>query len=266
MRYEILGPLTIVDKGRQWTIASRKVQTLLSTLLARPDQLVTREQLIGEIWSDHPPRRAMAGLHVYVSQLRKALAGPAGEPWNGSESQMDSRVVTRSTGYLLVLGNDEVDAAQFTALAESGRDQMRLGQAEAAARTLRTALDLWRGPILDSPPTGPILDGFLASLVETRLECEELYVEAMLQLGRHREMIAVLQRLTASHPLREAFYRQLMLALYRSERTGDALQVFHVARRVLRDELGLEPCRALQDLQRAILAADRGLDAVPVAA
>ncbi|MEV0135906.1 AfsR/SARP family transcriptional regulator [Dactylosporangium sp. NPDC050688] len=254
MRYEILGPLCIIDRGRRTSVGSRKVQTLLSTLLARADQLVTREQLITEIWGEHPPRRAMAGLHVYVSQLRKALAdndpgGPAGGP-----------VVTRASGYVLDVGDGEIDAQQFTRLAEEGRQQLREHRPEAARGTLRAALDLWRGPILDNLSPGPILDGYLTSLVETRLECQELLIEAMLQLGRHRELIAPLQGLTAGHPLREAFYRQLMLALYRSERAGDALQVFQVARRVLRDELGLEPCWALQDLQRAILAADRVLD------
>ncbi|MDG6110108.1 AfsR/SARP family transcriptional regulator [Dactylosporangium aurantiacum] len=260
MRYEILGPLCIIDRGRRTSVGSRKVQTLLSTLLARADQLVTREQLITEIWGEHPPRRASAGLHVYVSQLRKALAdgdtdgtpaGPSGGP-----------VVTRASGYVLDVSDSEIDAQQFTRLAEEGRQQLREHRPEAARATLRAALDLWRGPILDNLSPGPILDGYLTSLVETRLECQELLVESMLQLGRHRELIAPLQGLTAAHPLREAFYRQLMLALYRSERAGDALQVFQVARRVLRDELGLEPCWALQDLQRGILAADRVLDRV----
>ncbi len=254
MRYEILGPLCIIDRGRRTSVGSRKVQTLLSTLLARADQLVTREQLITEIWGEHPPRRASAGLHVYVSQLRKALAdgdpdGPPGGP-----------VVTRASGYVLDVGDSEIDAQQFTRLAEQGRQQLREHRPEAARGTLRAALDLWRGPILDNLSPGPILDGYLTALAETRLECQELLVEAMLQLYRHRELIAPLQGLIATYPLREAFYRQLMLALYRSERAGDALQVFQVARRVLRDELGLEPCWALQDLQRAILAADRVLD------
>lgn len=258
MRYEILGPLCIIDRGRRTGVGSRKVQTLLSTLLARADQLVTREQLITEIWGEHPPRRAMAGLHVYVSQLRKTLAAPGTD--GGADGPAGGPVVTRPAGYVLDVGADEIDAQQFTRLAEQGRQLLREHRPETARGTLQAALDLWRGPILDNLSPGPILDGYLTSLIETRLECQELLVEAMLQLGRHRELIAPLQGLTNGHPLREAFYRQLMLALYRSERAGDALQVFQLARRVLRDELGLEPCWALQDLQRAILAADRVLD------
>src|SRR6185503_18952705 len=119
---------------------------------------------------------------------------------------------------------------------------------------------LWRGPALGDLRAGPIVEGFVTWLAEARLECLEMLADSHLELGRHRELVGRLYSLTAEHPLREAFYRQLMLALYRSERQADALKVYQMARKTLNEELGLEPCRSVQDLQRAILTADDQLD------
>ncbi len=104
------------------------------------------------------------------------------------------------------------------------------------------------------------MDGFVTWMSDARMECLEMLNDAQLELGRHRELVGRLYSLITEHPLREAFYRQLMLALYRSECQAEALKVFQVARRTLNEELGLEPCRALQDLQRAILTADDQLE------
>jgi DNA-binding SARP family transcriptional activator len=252
VRYEILGPLRVIDGATQNSVRGRKVETLLTVLLACAGEVVTHDQLISEIWGERPPRRVTAGLHVYVSQLRKLLGDGSG--------MGASPIVTRPPGYLLNLGDNELDAQLFLQLADDGRQLLRDRRFDTACDVLEGALSLWRGRLLDDTFAGPILAGYAVSLDEVRLECDEMLVEARLQLGRHRELIAPLYGLIARHPLREAFYRQLMLALYRSERTADALRVFQSARRVLREELGLEPCRALQDLQRMILAADGRLD------
>jgi DNA-binding SARP family transcriptional activator len=97
-------------------------------------------------------------------------------------------------------------------------------------------------------------------MMESRLECIEMLTDVLLELGRHRELVGHLYTLTAENPFRESFYRQLMLALYRSERQGDALKVYQMARTVLNDELGLEPCEALRELQQAILTGDQRLE------
>ncbi|MET7400747.1 AfsR/SARP family transcriptional regulator [Dactylosporangium sp. NPDC005572] len=251
MRYEVLGPLRVVHDGLPFSVGGHKVETLLTVLLARAGQLVTHDQLMSEMWGERPPRRATAGLHVYVSQLRKFLQ---------RSGRTDSPVVTRPAGYLLELGPDELDAHRFLELAGRGRAEIRELRHDAASETLSAALGLWRGQVLDDLRPGPILEGYVTSLMETRIECEELLIEARLHLGRHRELISPLYALTACNPLREALYHHLMLALYRSGRAADALQVFQSVRRLLHRELGLEPCRQLQDLQRAILSADRLLD------
>ncbi|MFI5916053.1 BTAD domain-containing putative transcriptional regulator [Dactylosporangium sp. NPDC051541] len=257
MRYEILGPVRVVDKGTVSSISARKIETLLVALLIRSDQVVTADRLIAEIWGERPPRRATAGLHVYISDLRKFLRRP--------ESPA-SPIVTRPPGYLLHLGADELDAHAFVRLMYDGRAHARDLRHEEAADCFQRALSLWRGSVVGDLTGGPIVDAFLAWLAEARLECTELLLEAQLQLGRHRELVAQLFSLAAEHPLRETFYRQLMLALYRSDRKADALKVYQSARRTLELELGLEPCRALQDLQRAILVADDVLLGVHAAA
>jgi SARP family transcriptional regulator, regulator of embCAB operon len=254
MRYEILGPLRVVDGDSSSFVSARKIETLLAVLLVRADEMVTHDQLISEIWGDDPPRRAMAGLHVYVSQLRKFL------------HRMDrpSPVITRPSGYFLHVEGDEFDLRSFLALTDRGRELLRAGRLEHACMQLESALALWRGPVLGDLRRGPILEGFDTWLRESHLECLGMLTDAQLQLGRHRESVGKLYALVAENPLREGLYHRLMLALYRSQRTADALKVFHTAREMLNDELGLDPCRALQDLHRAILRADDDLELVAV--
>jgi DNA-binding SARP family transcriptional activator len=247
----VLGPLRVVDEYGSSSISAPKIELLLAALLIRVDQLVPADHLVSEIWDQHPPRRVTAGLHVYVSQLRKFLGRPM---------RPNSPIVTRPPGYQLELGPDELDAHTFLRLAKAGRQLHREGNFEAAADHFERALALWRGLILGDLQGGQIVNGFVTRLNEERLEIVELMLDARLALGRHRELTGQLYALTRDHPLRESFYRQLMVALYRSERQADALKVYQDARRTLKQELGLEPCRALQELHRAILTGDRNLD------
>ncbi|MFF4239950.1 AfsR/SARP family transcriptional regulator [Actinomadura geliboluensis] len=252
MRYELLGPLRVVDAdGAVSAISARKIEAVLAALLIRSDQIVGLDQLIGEIWGDRPPRRATAGLHVYISQIRKFLHRPDRE---------GSPVVTHPPGYVLRVGSDELDFHAFLRLMNQGRSHARDRRHPQAAECFEQALGLWRGPVLGGLLSGPIVDGFVTWMSDARMECLEMLNDAQLELGRHRELVGRLYSLITEHPLREAFYRQLMLALYRSECQAEALKVFQVARRTLNEELGLEPCRALQDLQRAILTADDQLE------
>jgi DNA-binding SARP family transcriptional activator len=243
--------LRVVDGDECSSISARKIETVLAVLLIRCDQVVALDRLIDEIWDHAPPRRAMAGLHVYISQVRKFLSrpGPAENP-----------VVTQAPGYLLRRGDAEIDFQLFLEAAERGRALMRDRRHEEAVACLEAALGLWRGPVLGDLRSGPIIEGFVTWLTEARLESQELLIEAFLRLGRQREVIGRLYSLVAENPLRETYYRQLMLALYRSDRRADALRVYQAARTMLREELGLEPCRALRDLQQAILTADQRLD------
>ncbi|KAB8159585.1 activator protein [Streptomyces sp. 3MP-14] len=252
MRYEILGPLRVVEGEDVRTLSARKTEILLAALLLRANQVVSIDQLIAEIWGETPPRRATAALHVYISQLRKFLKRPG---------QSRSPIVTRAPGYQFELDPDDLDLERFTALVERGRSRARAHDHERAVVDFKAALGLWRGGLPLGPKVGgSILLGFLTWIEEVRLETIEMVIDSSLALGRHRTLIGQLFSLTAEYPMREAFHRQLMLALYRSERQADALDVYRAARGILNEQLGLEPCRALQEMHQSILLADRELE------
>ncbi|WP_380280644.1 BTAD domain-containing putative transcriptional regulator [Kitasatospora purpeofusca] len=251
MRYEIMGGLRVCDGEAVSVVSARKMETLLAVLLIRAGQVVTVSQFTAELWGDTPPRRATAALHVYISQLRKFLDRPG---------RTENPIATRSPGYLLRLGHDTLDVHEFQQLMTRGRAAMKRDRYEEASAVLDGALALWRSPVLSELRLGPIVNSFAAWAEEARLECIEMRMDADLALGSHRELVSELYSLTAEHPLREAFHRQLMLALYRSERQSDALRAYANARETLNDELGIEPGRVLRDLQRSILLDDGRLD------
>nr|AVI57410.1 AbmI [Streptomyces koyangensis] len=247
VKFEILGILRVVDGGAHRTPSAQKVRTLLTTLLIRPNEVVSAEQLIYEIWGENPPRRARAALHVYVSQLRKFLAGPE-EP--------EDRIITQPPGYLIRVPYGDLDVNVFRRHLQQGRTHARAQRHEEATLALGAALKLLHGEELDRLQGGGITRNFVTWLEEVRLECQEMLIESSLSLGRHRESVSTLQSLTARYPLHEAFYRQLMIALYRSDRRAEALRTYQSARGTLREELGLDPGDALFDLHHAILLAD----------
>jgi DNA-binding SARP family transcriptional activator len=247
LRYEVLGSLTVVDDDGTATLTAHKMEVLLATLLARTEQVVTTGQLYTELWGERAPRRANASLHVYISQLRRFLD-------RGHAPR--SPISTRPPGYLIRMGTDELDAHEFQQAVERGRSLLAMERHEEAARVLEAALGIWRGPALEDLCDGPIVSTYVTWLEETRVECIEMLVEAYLKLGRHREVIARLQNLITMYPLREVFYRYLMLALHHSERRAEALHVYQLARKRLNDELGIEPCAALRELQHRILNGD----------
>ncbi|SDG94398.1 DNA-binding transcriptional activator of the SARP family [Sinosporangium album] len=251
MKYEVLGSLRVVKDGRALTVTAPKMEIVLATMLIRADHVVSIEQLITEIWGSSPPRRATAALYVYVSQLRKLLTGSGGEK---------GPILTRAPGYVLRTSVDELDLHVFQRLIAEGREHKRHWRYDEARVAFEKALALWRGRTLSNLREGPIITGFVHWLEEVRLECNEMLVEVNLRLGRHRELVSVLHGLVREYPLHEQFYRQLMLALYRSERRADALAVYQSARATLNRELGLEPGWQLGEMQQSILAADAMLD------
>ncbi|MFC9243884.1 BTAD domain-containing putative transcriptional regulator [Streptomyces sp. NPDC057136] len=252
MRYELLGPLRVRHAQECFSLSAPKMEMMLAALLIGSDRVITKQQLVTELWGDRPPRRASAAVHVYISQLRKFLA-TAGDPEGRA-------IVTKPAGYLLRREGAGHDVDEFKDAMRQGRAQHASGRLEEALHSFDRALSLIRGPALDGLAEGPVLTSFATWAEEERLECLELSVEARTALGRHREVISLLNTLIAQHPLRETFYRQLMLVLYRSERQAEALQVYRSAQRVLRSELGLEPHRSLRRLHQAILTSDRLLD------
>jgi DNA-binding SARP family transcriptional activator len=230
---------------------ARKLETLLVSLLLREKQVVSVDQLIADLWGDKPPRRATAALHVYISQLRKFLtaAGCAPNP-----------VITRAPGYLIQIDADDLDLNVFRKLVRQGRAHRQMHRHEEASAAFQSALALWRGPALADVRHSPVVDGFVTLLEELRLECIELLVESDFALGRERELVTFLHTMIIENPLREVYYRQLMLALYRCDRRAEALEVYRRARTTFTRELGIEPGRPMRELHQAILQANDRLD------
>ena len=255
IEFRILGPFEVLREGRLLEIGTGKRRTALALLLLNGNKVVSSDHLIDDLWGEQAPPTAPKILQGYVSQLRKLLAGDgAGEV-----------LVTQPPGYALRLDDDQLDAERFSALAAQGRAALAAGAAHEAAGFLREALALWRGPPLVDFAFDAFARDEIARLEELWLATLEDRIEADLAVGRHDDVVAELQSLVARHPLRERLRGQLMTALYRGGRQAEALQAYQAARAVLREELGLEPGRSLQDLEQAILRQDPELDARTVA-
>jgi DNA-binding SARP family transcriptional activator len=248
IEFGILGPLEAVREGRVLEIGTGKKRTLLAVLLLHANEVVSSDRLIDDLWGERAPPTAPKIVQGYVSQLRKALGG-------GREV-----LVTQPPGYALRLEDRQLDADRFSSLAAEGRAALAAGGAEEAATLLREALALWRGPPLAEFTFDAFARDEITRLDELYLATLEDRIDADLSLGRHDEAVAELQTLIARDPLRERLRGQLMIALYRSGRQADALQAYQSARAVLREELGLEPSRALQEVEQAILRQDLELD------
>jgi YVTN family beta-propeller protein len=256
--FRILGPLEVSDQGREPAIAAGKQRALLAILLLHANEVVSNDRLIEELWGERAPGSAAKRLQVHVSRLRHALERDDGDG-------ADSVVVTRGGGYLIRVEPGELDLERFERMLEEGSVALADRDPERALELLREALALWRGPPLAEFAYEPFAQQEIARLEELHLTALEQRIDAELTLGRHAQLIAELETLVKRQPFRERLRAQLMLALYRSGRQAEALQAYQQARRTLVEELGIEPSRELEELQRAILAQDPVLDA-PAAA
>jgi DNA-binding SARP family transcriptional activator/tetratricopeptide (TPR) repeat protein len=253
MEFRILGPVEVWDGAQRLDLGGSKPRALLAVLLLHADQVVSTEHLIDQLWGEVPPATARNLVQVYVSRLRQALHRRRGG------SATDQVLVTRPSGYLQRVGPGELDLDRFLALTADARRATLNGDLEGAAERWRAALALWRGPALAGAASEVLRRTAVPRLEEARLVALEERLEADLGLGKHVELVGELEALVASHPDREGLRRQLMLALYRSGRQGEALTVYRNTRQILVEELGLEPSPALQELERAILRGDPAL-------
>ncbi len=249
LRFNVLGPVEVFHRGRLCTPTAPKVRGVLALLLMRANRLVETSALIEELWGDRPPQSAVTTTQTYIYHLRKLFAreiGPEGE-----------RIfVTRPPGYLVEIGAGQLDMHVFEHQVEQGRNLLATGRPAEAAQLLAQALRLWRGPALANVAVGQLLEGSVANLEEQRLQATQLRIEACLQLGRHRELIAEMRTLVAQHPLNEWFHAKLILALSRSGRRSESLAVYQHLRHTLDQELGLSPSQELQRLQHEVLTQD----------
>lgn len=255
MRFLVLGPLDVAEEGGDpLPIAGSKERTVLACLIARAGRVVPVDDLIEELWGEHPPRTAEKTLGSYVSRLRRAL-----EPDRSPRSKPDF-IVSRGGGYSLETVGHEIDAILFEQLADEGRRLLDAGRLREADRVLEEALGLWRGAAYQEHRYTRIGGSEGERLEELRRTAVEDHVDSKLANGDASRLVAELEGMVREEPLRERRWGQLMLALYRAGRQAEALQAFTRAREVLVEELGIEPGPELQRLQEAILSHDPELE------
>jgi DNA-binding SARP family transcriptional activator len=242
MRVGILGPFHLEDGGRQIAIGGVRQRAVLADLLLHANEVLPSEQILVDLWGEDVPSSAANALQAAVSRLRRLL--PAG------------RLITMAPGYMLRIFPAELDVAQFEQLIFEGRDALAAGRAAQAVQLLDQAMTLWRGPPLADFRYEPFAQAEIARLEELQLACLEERNEAQLALGATGALTAELGQLVAAHPLRGRLRGQLMLALYRTGRQAEALEVYREFRSTLGEELGLEPAPALRELHAAILRDD----------
>jgi DNA-binding SARP family transcriptional activator/DNA-binding transcriptional ArsR family regulator len=258
MRVGLLGPLTLRRGSSLITPSAPKLRQVLSLLVLQSNAVTRVDQLVEELWEEKPPPSALTTIQTYIYQLRKLLRLADRETGRAPEASV---LLSHPGGYILQpRALTDVDAFLFEQLAERGRAELLADQIPAAADTLRAALGLWRGGVLEGVSTGPLLYAQVARLDERHRTVLGLRIEADLRLGRHQEITGELASLVSAEPTREDFSAKLMLALYRCGRRADALGVYQRIRNTLVEELGLDPAAELQRLHQQMLSGDPKLD------
>ncbi|NRQ36226.1 AfsR/SARP family transcriptional regulator, partial [Nonomuraea sp. NN258] len=240
MRISILGAVEVAGVR----LTAPKPAALLAVLVAAEGEPVKNDRLVDALWRGQAPRSAVDNLRVYVAQVRRALGG-------------ESSLLARHGGYALLLAPGDLDADVFGDHERTARRLLEQDDLAGAEHAARQALDLWRGPVFDGLDLPESARDYARRLEERRTALTEDWIDLALALGLHRELVGELRALVTAHPLRERLHGQLMLALHRSGRRGEALAAFQEARRVLVTELGLEPGAALQAVQADILRDDQ---------
>src|ERR671935_188755 len=242
----VLGPVELGGATDELPLTAEKQRRLLAALVARAGEACSTDRLIDAVWDASPPASADKLLQVYISQLRKLL--------------QPASIRRRGASYALELNGSSVDTIRFERLLGEGRAALRAGNPALAVSLLRRGLALWRGPAYGEFAYEEFARGEAERLEELRLAALEARFEAELVLGRHADLVPELRALAAEHPFRERLQAQAMLALYRSGRQSEALDIYRALNTRLREDLGLEPSLELRELHRRILQHDPELD------
>jgi DNA-binding SARP family transcriptional activator len=246
LEFRILGPLEVVGQHGSVRLGGPKQRATLGILLLEANRVVSVDRLADDLYAGAAPVTAVTQVQRQISDLRKAL-GPRS-------------IETRAPGYVIRLAPQQLDLHIFERLTEDASQALARGEAQIAADLLREALALWRGAPLADFAYESFAQTAIERLEEIRLAAVEQRIEADLAVGRHGELAGELEQLIVENPLRERLRAQLMLALYRSGRQAEALDVYQRTRTVLLEEFGIEPTPSLNELQRAILAQNPSLD------
>ena len=249
LRFGILGPIEVVHDGGLLQLGGPRQRSTLALLLLNANRVVSIDQLADALYAGRPPATAVTQVHRQVSELRKVL---------GSEA-----IRTQGSGYVINVPRGQLDLSRFEELVSGAVEAMSRPDAARAAALLKDALALWRGDALGDLRGEEPFVSHTRRLEELQLATQERLAEAELALGRHPEVAAELERLVAEHPLRESLRALQMLALYRSGRQAEALDIFRRVRTELVDEFGIEPGSALRAMERAILRQDPALELEP---
>jgi len=250
LRFNILGSLEVRHGDRACRPSAPKVRSVLALLLARSNYLVGIDSIIEELWGAEPPRSSVTTAQTYIYHLRQRMMAA------GVIDDVESVVVTSAPGYILRIDDDQVDAVRFQKLSDRGRQLLEDGHVEESAQMLREALALWRGPALADVPLGRLLEGHAAHLEEGRIRTLELRIQADLYRGMYRQLLPELRTLVSAYPLNEWLHARLIEALHCSGRRGEALLAYQSVRKILDEELGLEPSSELRHLQQDVLNGD----------
>ncbi|MEU9075745.1 BTAD domain-containing putative transcriptional regulator [Kitasatospora sp. NPDC048538] len=256
LRFQVLGPVQAWLDDKPVSLGSPQQQAVLSTLLLHAGRPVTTQDLVDALWGDRPPAQAVAALRTYVSRLRAVI-----EPRREVRAPAEL-LVSVADGYALRIPGEAVDLTVFERLSAEATSARAAGNKSEAHRLLVQALGLFSGRPLTGIP-GPYAESQRLRLAERQVAASEDLCAAALDIGLHAEIVGELNGLTAEHPLRERLRELLMLALYRCGRQAEALGVYTDTRKLLIDELGVEPGAGLSAMHARILAADPAL-ALPV--
>ncbi|MEC4019417.1 AfsR/SARP family transcriptional regulator [Streptomyces sp. H27-D2] len=246
-RFRILGPLTVEFAGENIRLGGPRQQALLAILLLESNHVVAIERLVDAIWNDSPPASAKNQVRICVSGLRRLFA----------DKRPGTVIETYGSGYRILVPRGALDLSEFEELTFFGRAAADAGSTREAVDVLRQALGLWRG-LIGSGLDSRLAESLATKFHEERLAALEDCYDLELALGRHRKLVGELACLVAEHPFREKTCGQLMLALSRSGRKVEALELFRTTRKKLSEELGLEPGESLRELEYSILNSDSG--------
>ncbi|AJT65886.1 AfsR/SARP family transcriptional regulator [Streptomyces chattanoogensis] len=247
MEFSLLGPVAVTTGAGELPLGPAKRRSVLALLLLQPNTTVPLEQLIDSLWEDEPPEHARTVVQGHVSRLRATLA-------EGGAAAYGIELTTHGSAYLLRLPEELIDAHRFGELVALARPEAAPGD---AVPLLREALGLWRGPALTGTVTSPPFAAAAHALEERRLTAVEALARAHGALGEHEQAAAILYSAAVNHPLREGLIAALMRALFRAGRQSDALEWFHRTRRLLNEELGVDPGERLSGAYEEILRAER---------